>query len=96
MMTTTYIIGYITYWLGAALDFYTTKRIVVDKGGKELNKPLRIVLEKLGGRTGMLVIKATVFIGLVVLGAPAWPFIFLGVAQLLAGAWNWRQLKGNA
>jgi len=82
--------AYIVFWLGAIGDWYTTKRIWVDGGGKELNGFVRKFVDTLPWDTEIeiFIVKAIVFGSLLWLGAPALVYYIGGGIQLLAAIGN--------
>jgi hypothetical protein len=84
-------LGIIIYWLGAAADFYTSKRALVDSTKfKEGNRVIRWLFKKEGKRTVLAGIKILVFVTLLAIGVPWWVFVMGGVVYLIVGYRNYK------
>jgi hypothetical protein len=84
-------LGIIIYWLGAAADFYTSKRALVDSTRfKEANPVVRWLFTKMGKRTALALIKVLVFVVLLAIGAPWWLYAIGGVVYLIVGYMNYK------
>lgn len=90
-------LGITIYWLGAAADFYTSKRMLVDHGGyHEANPVLAWMMQRTGVRTVLTVTKLAVFGVFLLIGAAWWAYLAMGVVMLGAGAWNYRLWRKKA
>jgi len=95
-MTAFLIVAVVVFWIGAALDFYTTKRALVDLrrfGFGERNEAVEWLAGQSGWRTAMVVLKVGVFVAVWFwLGGsgPIRPALLLlaGLAQLYAAHSN--------
>lgn len=94
------ILPYLVYWLGSLADWYTTKRILLDKGGVEINGFVRKIVDLLPWSTEveLFLLKAGLFALMVLTGAEPVVYCILGGVYALAGIGNkynwWGKLRG--
>jgi hypothetical protein len=96
------ILAIIFFWLGNLADWYTTKRLVLDrKVGKEVNPVIAALIDKLGtdelgwgmtkAEVGLLVVKILFGVMLHLLGVGALTFWLAGslfAAAAISNKWN--------
>jgi len=86
-----FALGIAVFILGAAADFYTSKRVLVDSTGyKEANPIIRWLMEKEGKRTALAAIKVIVFVLLLLIGVPWWMYAAGGIVYGAVAYRNYR------
>ena len=100
------ILAILFFWAGNLADWYTTKRLILDrKSGKELNPLINALIDNLGtdelcwgmtkAEVGLLVVKVAFGVLLHLLGAGALTFWLVGAAFALAAISNKYNLLGK-